>query len=62
MKLFEEARRQLVGAITKDPAAAPRVVQLGEPILANLRPLIAAVRLYTSCCHATSLQRQCAAA
>lgn len=33
MKLFEEAQRQLVGAITQDPAAVPRVVQLGEGAL-----------------------------
>jgi 3',5'-cyclic AMP phosphodiesterase CpdA len=30
MKLFEEARRQLVGAITEDASAVPRVVQLGD--------------------------------
>ncbi len=29
MALFEEARRQLVAAVTADPQAAARVVQLG---------------------------------
>ena len=30
MPLFEEARRQLVAAVTAPDVAAPRVVQLGE--------------------------------
>lgn len=43
MKLFEEARRQLVGAISEDAAAVPRVVQLGECCLPAVRLLLRSV-------------------